>query len=748
MLDHRKHEESRLRRVHRRRICIVALAFTLISSMPEARDCAAQPSSASDSVVPESIQAEMQSAQELLTHATVEFEGPSQSRSIVLFDRIVEKLEGLKRQEQLPLHGEEILAQVYDLQGRAYFNIGLQEKTAQVFRRLIQMKPQYTLHKDQVSPKIVAFFNSVKKELVGYLAVSSKPPGARVALDGTFLSITDFFPIEVLAGDYSVEISREGYQTESRNVSIAPRITETVEVALTRTAASGFFVTQPTGVEIWIDGALRVVTGGSLHPAAHEEFKALGFDPAQTSARTEAPNILLGPHTIEFRKRCFESIQTSFDVEEAKDYDIEPVRLQESLASLRLVSDPPGAKIILDGEPKGATPAYLDGLCSGSHNLEVRHAAGKFVQEIILARNEELSLDCPIRPSLAFLGVLAESFAAERYLTEADTRVGIKLAEVRSLNIVRPPIERVNQALRSEGLTLADLLPKAGGDPERVRKATEMLSAALDVQGFLIAALSEQQILRNVTLSLLAAGSSLADTREASLVDTDSKAGIIEDLDHLASLSRTWSGLITIDVKHQRGLPVLRVGQGGPAERAGIRAGEILISADGKTLASTHELLELVAAKKPDAALRLIVEQSGTSRVVELTLGMTPVEVALNDQGILYNRLMLDLRQELDGRPGTESAAFARLNLGLCALHFGDLAAAHEHFLAAARDLPRRPGLGRGTALYHLGVVLERLGYSKEALESYRAAAAVEGATVIDNDGPLVKDLVSEAPGA
>jgi tetratricopeptide (TPR) repeat protein len=744
---HRERGRTRLLRTCRRRAYGGFFALTLIGLPLLAGLLSAQPASISDTALPDSVQTEMRSVQELLAHATAEFEGPSQSRSIVLFDRIIEKLENLRRQEQLPLQGEEILAQVYDLQGRAYFNIGLREKTAQVFRQLIQMKPQYALSKDQVSPKIVAFFNSVKKELVGYLAVSSKPPGARVTLNGEFLSITDFFPIEVLAGEYSLEISREGYQAESRSVSIAPRETETVEATLVRTAASGFFVTQPPGVEIWIDGVLRATTGGSLHPSAHEELVARGFDPAHTSARTEVVNIALGSHTIEFRKRCYEAVRTSIDVLEAKDYDIEPVRLQESLASLRVISDPPGARIILDGEPRGVTPAYLEGLCSGSHNLEVRHAAGKFVQEIILARNEELILDCPIRPSLAFLGVLAEDFAAERFLTEAETRIWKILAEVRSLNIVRPSRERVNQILGSEGLTLADLLPRAGGDPERVRKASERIAAELDVQGFLIAALSEQQILRDVSLSLLAAGSSLADTRDTPLVDTDSNKAIVGDLDHPVNLSRTWSGLITIDTKRQRGLPVLRVGQGGPAERAGLRAGEVVISADGRSLSSTRELLDLVAAKRPGSTLRLVVEQSGASRVVELKLETTPLEVTLNDPRILYNRLMLDLRQDLDGRPGTESAAFAHLNLGLCALHFGDLVAAHEHFLKAARELPSRPGLGRGAAFYRLGVVLERIGYPKEALESYRAASAVEGATLIDNDGPLVKDVAPESIG-
>ena len=99
----------------------------------------------------------------------------------------------------------------------------------------------------------------------------------------------------------------------------------------------------------------------------------------------------------------------------------------------------------------------------------------------------------------------------------------------------------------------------------------------------------------------------------------------------------------------------------------------------------------------------------------------------------------MDLRHQVDGYPGTEPAAFARLNLALCAMHFGDFAAAHEHLLKARGELPQRAGLSQGTALYYLGLALERLGYAKEAADAYRAAAAAKDATLFDNDGPLVR---------
>jgi Tfp pilus assembly protein PilF len=135
--------------------------------------------------------------------------------------------------------------------------------------------------------------------------------------------------------------------------------------------------------------------------------------------------------------------------------------------------------------------------------------------------------------------------------------------------------------------------------------------------------------------------------------------------------------------------------------------------------------------------------------VVELSLGETPQEIPLNDSALLYNKVMMDLRQQVEGYPGTEGAAFARFDLGLCAMHFGDFAAAHSYLVKAKSEMPQRPGLSQGTALYYLGFALESLGteYRKEAVEAYRAAAGFKDATLFNNDGPAVAPLAARRAG-
>jgi tetratricopeptide (TPR) repeat protein len=689
---------------------------------------------------------EVQNSQDQLARAIDEFDGANQSRSIVLFDDIIARLEAVQRQSGLPTRGRDILVQAYELRARAYFNIGLQEKASADFRQLIQVKPDHALGKDKVSPKVIEVFNLVKRSLVGYLAVSSKPAGAKVTLIAggdrrTELGLTDFFPLEVLAGDYTVEVAKEGHRSETRAVSIAPRATEALEIELVRTLASTFFITEPAGVEVWIDGELRLTTAGSLAPDFYELARGKGLEPSRASARAEVANLSLGSHIVELRRRCFETVRRTIQTPAPQDYEVDPIRMEDSQGSLRLTSDPPGGKIFLNGEAKGLTPAEVEGVCSGRIHLEVKHAAGKFIKDFTLAKDEAVTIDCPIRPSLAFLGVVADTPAGERVLADADEKIRENLQKITSLNFVVPPRESVDRVLDDEKVTRKALVAGPGVDPDVVRKVTEKLAAVLEVEGFLVAVLPEERLQHTAVLYLLAAGNAVAEPGEVTFAEGASYLRFVSRIDHKATVYRPWSGLITADTLLHEGVPVLRTVPGSPAAAAGIEPGEVVTAAEGQPIKATSALLALVEQRKPKDRLSISVKGASGARTVDLTLAQTPQEIPLFEPTLLYNKVMMDLRRQVDGYPGTEQAAFAWLNLALSAMHFQDFATAHEHLGKARAELPQRPGISQGTALYYMGVALDRLNYRPQAIEAFKAAAASKDATLFNNDGPSVAPL-------
>jgi tetratricopeptide (TPR) repeat protein len=280
-----------------------------------------------------------------------------------------------------------------------------------------------------------------------------------------------------------------------------------------------------------------------------------------------------------------------------------------------------------------------------------------------------------------------------------------------------------------------------------LRKVTEKLAAVLEVQGFLIAVLPEERLTRTAVLHLLAAGNAQPDSWDVTFAETVSYLRFLAAVDQRATLYRPWSGLITVDTLIHSGVPVLRVAPGSPAAQAQVEPGAILYSVGTKPVARTAELISAMQEKKPGEMLGLHFHTTNGDRAVDLKLAETPQELPLNDPSLLYNKVMMDLRQQVEAYPGTEGAALARLNLAICAMHFGDFAAAHEHLLKAKVELPARPGISQGTALYYLGLSMEHLNYVKEAGEFYRAAASFKDATLVNNDGPSVAPLAARRAG-
>jgi hypothetical protein len=279
---------------------------------------AAPPAPAQEPVeAPEAVLREVQAAQEALARAVAEFEGPQQGRSIVVFDEVIGRLEGLGV-ASLPPRGRDLLVQAYEYRGRAYFGIGLTEKAAENFRSLVQLKPDHGLSRDQVSPKVVEQFNSVKRALVGYLAVATEPAGARVVLVGssgrrTDLGLTDFFPTDVLAGEYTVEISRPGYQTETRPLGLAARATESLESSSSGSRPASSSSRSRRGSRSGSTGSSRRPPRAASPPSCTRMPGPAGIDPARASARVEVANLSLGTHVVELRRRCHETVRRTID---------------------------------------------------------------------------------------------------------------------------------------------------------------------------------------------------------------------------------------------------------------------------------------------------------------------------------------------------------------------------------------------------------------------------------------------------
>lgn len=677
-----------------------------------------------------------------LDQAVSEFEGPQQGQSLVRFEEIIGRLETERRQGSLTDAGATLLVKAYEYRARVQFNLGNTDKAGDSFRALIALRPQHNLDAASISPKVIDFFKGVKSKIIGFVTVQSAPQGATVALNGKTLSVTDFFPLEVVAGDYTLDITKNGYRQETRPVTVVAGETLSLQFDLVRTSATGYVITEPTDVEIFIDGVRKGSTTGVLDPALAAIAAARGLDPAKSSSRLEIPDLPSGSHTIEFRHACYETLKLGLDVPEPQDYDIPPIKLEPSIGTINLTSDPPGGQIFIDGESQGVAPKTLRSVCAGIRRVEVRHAAGRFVQDVDLKARSTVELAAQIRPTLAFLGVVADGPSGERNLASMESRLArVASTTIKAMNFLKADGAVLERTLSAERLKLVDLLPPGKPDPALVRRVFEKLAAALEVQGFLVGRIPEEQLSRSATLHVYAAGSVVPDSASVVIEDDSSYARFFAAFEKKAPLRAPWSGLVTVDTLLHEGPVVLRVVPGSPADKAAFVKGHVITAAGGRKITKTEELLAAIAAAGTTKPLSITASAAGGPKTVDLLMEDAPREISFLGAGVLANKISMDLRQTIEGYPGSANAAFARLNLGLIALGLHDYSGAHDAFIKAKNELPSAPGLSRGTAAFYAGVALEHLGYSKEALDEYTQASQDAGATLLAQDGPKVQDI-------
>jgi putative serine protease PepD len=87
---------------------------------------------------------------------------------------------------------------------------------------------------------------------------------------------------------------------------------------------------------------------------------------------------------------------------------------------------------------------------------------------------------------------------------------------------------------------------------------------------------------------------------------------------------RAWLG-VEVAATTSGGLLVTKVQSGGPAAKAGIRAGELVTAVDGTATPDPATLADVLAGLHPGQAVRVeVVPPDGTGRTARVVLGQSP----------------------------------------------------------------------------------------------------------------------------
>jgi serine protease DegQ len=109
---------------------------------------------------------------------------------------------------------------------------------------------------------------------------------------------------------------------------------------------------------------------------------------------------------------------------------------------------------------------------------------------------------------------------------------------------------------------------------------------------------------------------------------------VLEDIIQHGQVVRGWIGVESQDITPEladsfglgksSGAIIAGVVRGGPADRAGIRPGDILLTVDGKQVSNTNDMLNLIAQLAPDRKARMTVMRKNRQATLDVLVGKRP----------------------------------------------------------------------------------------------------------------------------
>jgi serine protease Do len=125
-------------------------------------------------------------------------------------------------------------------------------------------------------------------------------------------------------------------------------------------------------------------------------------------------------------------------------------------------------------------------------------------------------------------------------------------------------------------------------------------------------------------------------------IPADTVKSVIQQLREHGSVTRGWIGVqiqpVTPDIADSLGLKstngalVAQPQDDSPAEKAGIKAGDVILAVNGETVKDARDLAKKIGNMAPDTAIRLTILHNGDRKTIDLTLGKLPSEQqAMND---------------------------------------------------------------------------------------------------------------------
>jgi serine protease DegQ len=109
---------------------------------------------------------------------------------------------------------------------------------------------------------------------------------------------------------------------------------------------------------------------------------------------------------------------------------------------------------------------------------------------------------------------------------------------------------------------------------------------------------------------------------------------VLEQIVRSGSVTRGWIGVEVQEItppvaesfrlRSTRGALIAGVLRGGPADKAGVKPGDVMVEVEGRPVADPTSMLNLIAALPPGASARMKIKRQGKDLDADITVGRRP----------------------------------------------------------------------------------------------------------------------------
>ncbi len=182
--------------------------------------------------------------------------------------------------------------------------------------------------------------------ITGLIIVQSDPTGAELSIDGASRGKTPLLISDLKPGKYRMKLVAPGYKPKETDIDVAGRKPVKYNMELSSDSASLTISSSPAGAGISINGGDRGVTPTTI---------------------SKLPS---GNYIIELNIPGYEASRQALKLTSGMNESVSAV-LKPLPSTLKIVSDPAGAKVYVENQIKGNSPLELPALNPGDYRIRV-----------------------------------------------------------------------------------------------------------------------------------------------------------------------------------------------------------------------------------------------------------------------------------------------------------------------------------------------------------------------------------------